>query len=246
MEMHDREAKREKGENAYAIVFDHPETIVRLGPVTPIRPELWKDKDADLFAQFFSIYRFLAKSRWLHTPCKVSASATGVVAAILPLHEDCMSMILPFRQLYSKKDDLFNLACNLHNRHCPPNNPCHMWVKYYKDNFNCFLNTERTQPFVQTAISAQRHIEAFAYGAGMIHKRSDNNEPESDLLLLLHDNAKEKVVLHYHYILQILLGYVSLATAVMRQNVQYWIQKLGWAKSKRLLAEDLFRSIRNG
>lgn len=246
MEMHDREARREKGENTYAIVLDHPETILRLGPVTPIRTELWTDKDADLFAQFFSIYRFLAKSRWLRSPCKVSSSTTGVVSAILPLHEDCMSVILPFRQLYSKKDDLFNLACNLHNRNCPPNNPCHMWVKYYKDNFNCFLNAERTEPFVQTVISAQRYIEAFAYGAGMIHKRSDNQKPESDLLLLLHGNDKEKVVFGYHYILQTLLSFVSLATAVMQQNVQHWIQKLGWAKSKRLLAEDLFRSTRNG
>jgi len=246
MEMHDREAKREKGENAYAIVLNHPETILRLGPVTPIRTELWTDKDADLFAQFFSIFGFLARSRWLRSPCRVTSSTAGVTSATLPLHEDCMSVILPFRQLYSKKDDLFNLACDLHNRHCPPNNDYHMWVKHYKDNFNCFLNTERRQPFVQTAISAERYIEAFAYGAGMIHKRSDNKEPESDLLLLLHSNDKEKVVFGYHYILRILLGYVSQAATVMQKSVQHWTHELRWAESKRLLAEDLFRSTGNG
>jgi len=110
VQVFDEEAKREHGNGAISILFDHPESILRCGPADPVRPGLWCQSDAELMAQLSDVYVHLIQSRWLRTPCVVSTLAKDKYHAVLPVPEDCMAVILPFRQLYSKDcaDDLFN------------------------------------------------------------------------------------------------------------------------------------------
>ena len=247
VEMRDREARRVGGEHAFAIVAGHPESVLRLGPTAPVLKELWSAKDADLLAQFFSTYWFLIRSRWFVTRCEVSPSRGGTGTAVLPVTEDCMSIILPFRQIYSSDgmDDLFNRSCGIHNRHCPKETPHHSWVEHYKKAFNSYLNRTATPLMVKASISTRRYLDAFAYGAGIVHATSKTDEPRADLEALLGNNQKELVVLGYHSILHFLLGYVSQAVPIIQQNAHHWTHGLGWAGSARLAAQDLFDPSRD-
>lgn len=242
IEMMDAEARRNGGPNAFAIVHDEPGSILRLGPAEPIRPELWRKDDAALVAHFLGVYRQLVESRWRASDCVVSPSHSGGYKAILPVPEDCTAVILPFRQLYSKNsaDDLFNRCCKIHSRHCPKGHPAFFWVQQYRKEFNAFLQSPPTFPMSAVGISAQRYLDAFAYGASVVHVSSKTDTPAVDLDSLLQSRPRELVVMGYHYILQQLMRFVSMAVPVIRQDVSHWIRDLGWPAEMRTGAQDLF------
>lgn len=235
MEVFDCEAKRKGSSQSRAIVLNIPESILRIGPVNPIRGELWSQEDANLLAQYFRNYRFLANSRWLGTKCQVTPKKTGRDEALLPLEEDCRSVVLPFRQLYSsdRMDDLFNKACGIHNRHCPAECSHVWWVGHYRKFFNDFLNGEPKMFGVKAPFSARRYLDAFAYGAGVIHAKSKDATAQEDFNTIMQANSEEVAIFNYHFILHTLLGYVSLTIPVMRQNFYHWTEQLGWAKPNR-------------
>jgi hypothetical protein len=242
IEVFDEEAKREHGDGAQSILLDHPESILRLGPASPVWADQWTQEDADLVAHLQSIYEQLARSRWLRSECVVSPSGSGQYQATLPVQEDCMAVILPFRQLYSKdgSDDLFNRACNLHKRHCPKQHPTYGWVTHYQKQFNVFLETPQSFPPGQTSLPAKRYLDAFAYGARLVHAKSNKADPAADLTELLKGRPREMVVMGYHYILRQLLGYISPALQVVIRNVNHWINDHGWAGSAMVHGKDLF------
>jgi len=237
----DCEAQKKGERTSVAVVLGQPESILRLGPAKPIRCELWTHDDADLLGRFLATHDYLARSRWIGSRCTVSPSTAGVRKAILPLPEDCMSVILPFRQLYSSgtADDLFNRCCAIHNRHCPKEGPWLWWVGEYKSRFNALLNQVPHIPFVKTSLSSRRYLDTFAYGAGIVHASSKSSIPATDLQELLGANARELVVMGYNFILRTLLGHVSMAACVIRQNVHHWTEDLGWQTPTRLSPEQL-------
>jgi len=242
IEIMDAEARRTGGEHAVAILYDEPKSLLRLGPAEPVRPELWTGGYGALVAHFLEVYRQIAKSRWLASECVVSPSQPGKYKAILPVRDDCMAVILPFRQLYSKSgtDDLFNRCCNIHNRHCPRNHPAFAWVNEYKNRFNTFLQQTPGFPMPAIDISAQRYLDAFAYGARVIHVSSKTDTPAVDLKRLLKDRPIQLVVLGFHYILRELMRYVSMAAPVIHQDVSHWVCDLGWKDDLGPSARDLF------
>jgi len=231
----DEEARRSGGNDAFAIVMDQPESILRCGPVQPIRPELWRKVSADLMGQLFDVCRQLFHSRWLKSECVVSPDAKGSLQAVLPIREDCMAVILPFRQLYSKggSDDLFNRCCKIHARHCPASHPMHCWVEEYKKQFNAFLKAPVGFPLNGCTLAARRYLDAFSYGAKVVHVTSRTNTPAEDWDYLLRSFPKEMVIMGYHYILRTLLHSVSMATPVLWQNVGHWINECGWTGTVR-------------
>jgi len=242
IQMHDEEAQRNGGPSAISVVLNHPESVLRCGPAEPIRPELWSQADAELIAQLMDVFAQLAESRWLQSRCIVGRAAKDNYKVILPISEDCMAVILPFRQLYSKDpaDDLFNRCCKIHNRHCTETHPTHWWVDKYKVRFNTFLDKPVNFPLFQTTLPARRYLDAFAYGAKVVHATSRKSNPATDLSSLLASHPKEMVVMGYHYTLHILLGYVSMAMPVLRQNVMHWVNDLHWAGPQSPKARDLF------
>ena len=242
VEVFDEEAKRDHGNGAISILFDHPESILRCGPAHPVRPGLWCQADAELMAQIWDIYAHLIRSRWLRSPCVVSPLTKDKYYAVLPVHEDCMAVILPFRQLYSKDsaDDLFNRCCRIHNRHCTRGHPTLNWIKYYQTRFNDFLERPVSFPLKQTTLPARRYLDAFAYGAKVVHATSKKGDPAADLNGLLEAHAREVVVMGYHYVLRMLLGYVSMSMPVLQQNVTHWIKDLGWAGTASPGGRELF------
>jgi len=242
VDIEDREARREGGDEIYTIVFNHPESVLRFGPEIPIRPELWLEADAGLFAEFFKTYSFLVQSRWLSSRCEVSPSKTSVSRAILPVQEDCMSIILPFRKLYSSDamDDLFNRVCGIHNRHCRKDSAHFLWVTHHKKAFNNLLNTQAHMLWVEANISTRSYLDAFAYGASIVHATSRSTKPQDDIERLLENNDRNMVIMGYHYILRNLLSSVGQALQIIRQNILHWTRDLNWAKPTRLAMQDLF------
>ena len=235
MQIFDEEAKREHGEKAAAILLGHPESIVRHVPAEPVRAELWSQMDADLVDHLFDVYTELVQSRWLQARCVVASGARGEYRAILPVPEDCMAVILPFRQLYSRDsaDDLFNRCCKIHNRHCPSKHVTYWWVAEYQSRFNTLLEEPVTFPLSCPNLPARRYLDAFAYGAKIVHASSRSTDPAADLAALLAGHRKELVVMGYHSILRTLLSHVSMALAVLGHNVNHWIYDLGWREGEK-------------
>jgi hypothetical protein len=242
LQVFDEEARLKNGDGAFAILMDHPESVVRCGPATPIRHDLWSETNAALVAQLIEVYGQLRRSRWLMSPCSVTPLSKSEYHAVLPVHEDCMAIILPFRQLYSRDgmDNLFNRCTKIHNQHCPNQHPYFAWVDHYKTAFNSFLDREVGFPLQNTGMPAWRYLDAFAYGARLVHATSRKADPVEDLTSLLASHPKPMVVMGYHYILRQLLGYVSMALPVLRQNVSHWISECGWAGDVMPGGRELF------
>lgn len=242
VQVFDEESQREHGPGTISVLLDHPESVLRCGPAEPIRPELWSQSDAELIAQLMTVFAQLARSRWFRSRCVVGSVAKGKYKAILPISEDCMAVILPFRQLYSKDpaDDLFNRCCKVHSRHCPQNHPTYSWVDNYRARFNAFLDKPVHFPLHQSTMPARCYLDAFAYGAKVVHATSKKSDPAVDLRALLASHAKEMVVMGYHYTMHIILNYVSMAMPVLRQNVMYWVSDLHWVGPQSPKAQDLF------
>ncbi len=242
MEIFDEEAKRNGDDDSRAILLDHPESILRFDPSPPVRADLWTAKDAGLVMQLKTVQGQLMRSRWLRSKCVVSPVEPGQYEAVLPLQDDCMAVILPFRQLYSKdaSDDLFNRVCNLHNRHCLKSHATRWWVAHYQKQFNSFLERPQSFPPGQTTLIARRYLDAFAYGARLVHATSRTADPAADLERLLKERSRELVVMGYHYILRQLLGYVSQALVVILHNVDHWIGKHDWATCPDIRNDQLF------
>lgn len=242
LESFDEEAKRNGGDGAIAILYGHPASILRLGPTAPTRHDLWTRNDADLVAHMNATYQQLIHTRWLRSKCVVTPTGPETYDAELPVQEDCMAVILPFRQLYSKdgSDDLFNRCCNLHKRHCPKNHPTYAWVAHYQKQFNAFLETPHSFPSGQTSLPAGRFLDAFAYGARVVHASSNKADPVTDLANLLQEQPREMAVMSYHSILHQLLAYVSQALPVISMNVNHWIHDHGWVGSTTLPGRSPF------
>jgi hypothetical protein len=242
LEVFDEEASRKSGKGSFSIVFDIPATVLRIGPAEPERAELWNSADAGLLAHLQDVYRQLGQSQWLRSSCVVSPVSETEVHSLLPTTEACMAVVLPFRQLYSKDsmDDLFNRSCKVHNRHCPKNHPAHVWVEYYKNQFNSQLEDSVRFPMPDCELSAKRYLDAFAYGARVVHSTGKKKEPEADLNWLLSLYPREMVIMGYHSILNQLLQTVSMVIPVLRQNVDHWIQTSGWASPTTGVGRRLF------
>ena len=244
LQVFDEEKERRNGPGAKAVVMDMPESLLRFGPATPIRPQLWTQADADLMAQLSDVHGQLVRSRWLSSRATVSPLGEKKFHAILPLREDCMAVVLPFRQLYSKDgaDDLFNRTCNVHARHCPQDHPSHSWITEYQRQFNHFLETPVTFPLQDCTLPGRRYLDAFAYGAGVVHATSKKPEPANDLTALLTQFGQPMVVMAYHVLLRELLQCISMAIPVFWLNVNHWVSDLGWAGRGKPRTGDVFRA----
>jgi hypothetical protein len=242
LEVFDEEAKRRSGKSGFAIVMGNPESVLRCGPAEPERPELWTEADADLMTHLFETYRQLVQSRWIQSPCIVSPVSESEIHSLLPAHEDCMAVVLPFRQLYSKDgmDDLFNRCCKIHGRHCPKGHPTHYWINHYRRQFNAELDGPVGFPLQGCELPAKRYLDAFAYGARMVHSTGKKAESEVDLIQLLESHPREMVVMGYHATLNHLLQTVSMAAPVLAKNFHHWTQELGWTASKSPAGRRLF------
>ena len=240
----DEEAKRKGGAGAISIVRDRPESILRCGPAKPIRPKLWKPAHAELVTHLSDVCAELGRSRWLRARCVVTAIAKDEYNTILPVHEDCAAVILPFRQLYSKDsaDDLFNRCCKVHKHHCPPDHPTYDWVNHYRRQFNAILDQPASGSFCKSNMPARRYLDAIVYGTRAVHASAKDDAPRTDLNTLLASQAKEMVVLEYHHILRTLLWAVSMAVPVLRLNVKHWTENLGWAVTTSRGARDVFEA----
>lgn len=230
LQIADEESHRINGENGFAIVKDIPESIFRLEPIMPIREDLWKKTDADIFALFFKQLNFIHNSRWINSPCQVSPISKEKCHARLPLQEDCMAVMLSFRQMYSNNDsdNLFNKICTIYKRHCPKEHPTYHWVEDYQKDFNTILEGYTNFPIQDCRINVRRYLNAFAYGARVVHVRSKKEESALDLEYLLNKFRREEVIMQYHVILHNLMSKMLMVRDVLRKNVGHWISNIGW------------------
>ena len=231
LQIFDEEMQRRNGGHGLAIVKDIPESVLRFSPAIPVRKELWKGSDADIFALFFRQFSFIRKSRWINSPCQISPISKDICQSRLPIQEDCMAVILPFRQMYSndQKDNLFNKVCNIYKRHCPKEHPTYNWVSDYQKDFNNMLNGSIDFPIHNCKINNRRYLNAFAYGAKVVHVESKEKEPVHDFKCVLENFQQEMVIMQYHVILRNLMSTMAMVVDVLQKNIGHWINDLGWS-----------------
>lgn len=241
LQIADAEAQRDD-RHLLAIVKDIPESILRFKSARPIRKNLWKKTDADIFALFFKQLSFIHNSSWINSPCQISPISKEKYLSKLPLKEDCMVIILPFRQIYSSNDsdNLFNKVCGIYKRHCPKEHPTYDWVEDYQKDFNGILEGYIHFPIQDRQINARRFLNAFSYGAKVVHVKS-REEPSLDLEYLLGKYQREQVIMQYHVILRGLMSKMSMVNGVLQKNVGHWVNNLGWERpSDKPSGSDIF------
>ena len=243
LDFFDEEMQRRNGETGIAIIFGKPESIFRLDPVKPTRDELWRNTDSDIIDHFFKQYYFIRKSRWFKSPCSISHTSRNEYFSQLPIQEDCMAIILPFRQLYSNNDtdNLFNKVCNVFKRHCPKDHQSFLWIEQYQKDFNLLLEEAPSFPLHNCEINRRRYLNAFAYGAKVVHVKGSNSEPSKDFEYLCNNFRLDEIVMQYHLILNDLMNKFAMVVDLLRKNFGYWVNDLGWkGPSEKPSGSDVF------
>lgn len=208
---------------------DKPESKLRFGPAEPVRAELWSESDAELVMYLFDIYNHLMQNEWLQSPIvpwEVSLSDDNFHVALAE-HGDCMDAIIQFCELYSygDNDDVFDLVCTIHNRHCPKHHAAHGWIDYYRTTFYTLLEQPIGIPLPNCDIPAKRYFDTVVNGA----RAGDvTSTPAVDLKNLLAQYPWEIIVIGHRAALRNLLRILSMAVPVLKQNTGHWIRNLGW------------------
>ncbi len=233
LEISDEEGRRKLGEGYKAVVMGVPSSILRFPPAEPVRPELWQPSKLATIDLCIRQFQFIVKSRWFSSRCEVTPSEDNTMHARLPLPEHCMAVILPFRQFYSQNstDDLFNKACNIHSCHCSRDHATFGWVKNYQKAFNAALDKQVEFLLRDCNLTGRRYLNAFAYGAEIIHPDSKEPQPAKDFNYLCENFPKQMVLMQYHALLHNLMHPVSMIIGALQQNVAHWINDLGWVGS---------------
>ncbi|MCH8150472.1 MAG: hypothetical protein IH987_21255, partial [Planctomycetes bacterium] len=199
IEMHDQMAGGKT-----TIIFGKPESVTRLGPTIPKDREGWSVDTANTMAQFFQVVDLIRDSTWMAAPLTITQFDKGDIASSsFPSTEAALSILVLFRQLFSsnKQDDLFNRACGAYIRHCEGPIKAE-WVKVEKSNFNGILNGRPWPGLIKVDCPTAELLDAFLYGARLIHSRDDKRQESTELLRgILDKTPREHLVMGVNAIL---------------------------------------------
>ena len=182
----------------------------------------WQQRDSDQFAHFVQVNKQISDSRWNSSKVSFTKSGDKFTGGEFPDIESFVYVSVYFRQLFHRRrtDQLFNKVCDRYI-HFSADVGKAAWVAEEKKRFNSALENPF---FMLQGYSVEQLIEAFIYGASILHGiPADQCESKKHFHELVADHARERVLFSLHGSLKMLQNHVSAVAAVVYQDFGNWL-----------------------
>lgn len=236
----------------YPIIAGDHESVLRLPPVTPI-PNSWTAESANTLSQFLEVVELIHASKWIRRVPRLTfevesggdpmtlrpSNSEKLLEFLVPDDHDTQSVLSYFRQLHSKKDQLFKKACEsfLKTSSDPARNA---WVEDQLQGFEQMIASPPI-PFGGTH-SRKKIIEMFMYGARMLHAESEYGD-DKRLSKLIQEQGTHRVACAFANSLWDILCSATTTYHVIKRDYNYWVTECGLTPPTRVAIPDLFKSI---
>lgn len=202
------------------VILGNVNSILQLGP-SSLRNKLdWEHKHSDTLAHFLQVNSQISNSRWIKEDCNLTHDGNKLSSKV-PSFESLIYVATYFRQLYSQKDKLFRSACDIYIRFVD-NEAKQSWVKNERDIF--FKKLNECPLFCDLdGIRNEDMIEAFLYGALVLHSNINVNKSKRDSFKKLLDRlGRIKFVFCLNNCLRMLYNNVSVIAPLIYHDFAYW------------------------
>lgn len=204
------------------IVLGDAVSVLERGPAPMQRVGDWQQRDSDQFAHFVQVNKQISESRWSSSEVSFSKSGDTFTGGTFPDIESFVYVAVYFRQLFGRprSDRLFNKVCDRYVHFVGNPGKC-AWLAEERRRFNDKLN----QPFFMLqGYSVEQLIEAFLYGASILHGiPHDQCENKKHFHEIISNHDRERVLFSLHGSLKMLQNHVSRVAAVIYQDFSNWI-----------------------
>ncbi len=226
-----------------ALVRYDVSSVLSIGPVRARHEDAWNTQAANTISHYLYVIEKIASSRWFRSPLALtftqSQSGSNVILDFVSADRESTFEILALvRQLYSS-DDLFNKAANIYMRHVSDDGK-RWWLKEVKTAFNESLSSHSHMPSIP-GCSRRMLIDTLLYGAGIIHAPGATSS-QADLMRLIAEHGKEKLMMTILSSMRDLVSWPSLAYHPIRQDFGYWTSACGMVHPDRPNVDSLFQT----
>ncbi len=214
---------------APVIVHGEPDSVIRFGPSRPKEREAWTIDTANTIAHFLQVTDHIQASRWFRSPLSITSAGAGqIIDSAFPSAESALGVLVLFRQLYSSnpEDDLFNRACGYYVRHVGNRGKAE-FVKAEKKSFNSLLRKSPPLSEKDVGCSTKDLLEAFLYGACIMHSRSRDKTNTKRLNSMLQKCPPQRLVMAFHSGMKYLLNHVLTVYPLVKQDFVHWVYQVG-------------------
>lgn len=227
----------------FPIIAGDSQSILRLGPASPVNASDWDSEKANTLAQFLDVVQRIAASQWIKSPVSMtsrsrSSGVKELLEATFPSDENTMSVLAYFRQLHAG-DQLLLRSVDIYLAHCADDRKC-WWINERKQSFETLVDSPPV-PYDTDGKTRRQIIRMFMYGAGLLHSGSQHGD-DNALNALIAKHGQHKAVIIFH---SSLLDVFSIAVDVyhvVRQEFHYWINDSGLDSPTRFQISELFAS----
>jgi hypothetical protein len=199
--------------------------------------------DSDILAHFLQVESQIAKSRWCKAKLSMTTQGDKLLDSSFPDFEDFVYAAMYFRQFILPKDDLLNDAVRRYFSFLD----CGMrrvWVQAEQQRFTSTLNGKT---LMLPKYTAREVFDAFAYGAGLIHRAPElNNRNRARFLQLYDHEPRENVLFELNMSLHHLLNHASRVAAVIHQDFAEWLDVHGLPRPDVRWHDRLFTLPKKG
>jgi hypothetical protein len=217
-------------------------SVIQLGPSPLIKKEEFSQNDSDTLAHFIQAYSQIAKSQWMKDKCRL-ISRGDKLEAFTPAFESLVYVSIYFRQLYSTTDALFKASCEIYKNHIESRGKI-VWLTYEYESFQSQLKSPLIPPCSNVLYSSEDIIEAFLYGALIMHSNTyqhrslpTNRKKIKDMLDLM---KKEMFAFALNCSLKLLFNHISRAACLIRMDYSFWLNQKDVPPPDILWHEKLF------
>lgn len=180
---------------------------------------------SDALARFMQVVAILSRSSWQKNFGDICVKQCGgSTKANLPSLEDTTYALLWIRQLVSTgNDNLINKAAGCYGRFTT--GPRQLYCKERQRAVNELLADNPWQRGNNPANTNREFLEAFWYGAGIIHAPGDSPAHDNYKAIYLERHNKELILHDLHFLLQQILQIVSEIEFLIRKDYARWIHE---------------------
>ncbi len=224
----------------FPIIVGDPESILRLGPVSPADIEHWHSEKANTIAQFLDIVQRICASQWMRSPLSITTLSrtcdlSELLEAAFPTDEKTMSVLAYFRQLHAG-DRLLVKAVDAYVAHCGDDRK-RWWVDERRQLFTHLVDSP-PMPFNTDGATRREIVRMFMYGAGLLHSSSQHGD-DAALNAFVAKHGQHKTVVIFNSCLKDFLRIALDIYYVVRQDFQHWLN-MGLAGPTRFQIPQLF------
>lgn len=201
-------------------------------------PGGWTQLDSDILAHLIQVERQIQQSRWNKAPVRFTTQGGQLLDHSFPEFEDFVFAAVYLRQLIAKKDNLLEDAVNRYCRFVD----CQIRPAWVRAELAAFKGELDGPAFMLSSYTVRELFDAFMYGAALLHKMPDVEDPKRKRFLEIYDKQPRHTVLYeLHMSLKTLMNHVNAITLVIYRDYSHWLSDFGLSPPDTRWHDRLFK-----